>query len=128
MKEADLHRLLMKEASAVGARLFRNNVGQAWVGRLASKHGDVVILHDARPFHAGLGNGSSDLIGYLPRRIEMDDVGRTLAIFTSVEVKVGRNQPSDDQRMWINAIDMQGGLAGVARSVEDLHNILGVRR
>jgi len=126
VKEADLHRLLMKEASAKGARLFRNNVGMAWTGKLVSNRGGVVVLDGARPFHAGMGTGSSDLIGYTQVKIEPAHVGKTVAVFTSVEVKVGRNQPSDEQQMWITAIDLHGGISGVARSVADLHNILRI--
>ena len=56
-------------------RLFRNNVAGAWVGQsrrfsraetVVVQPGDVLI-RNARPLHAGLCEGSSDLIGWTVR-------------------------------------------------------------
>lgn len=96
--------------------LFRNNTGQAWAGKLVSKKGNTVILEDARPLHAGLCVGSSDLIGFTTVEITPEMVGQKLAVFTSIEVKQGKRKPSDEQVNFIRVINEAGGFAGVANS------------
>lgn len=85
-------------------RIFRNNVGKlqdprtgAWV-----------------PF--GLCTGSSDLIGWTERN--------GLAVFTAIEVKTATGRVRPEQTNFINAVRAAGGLAGIARSVEDAKRII----
>lgn len=122
----------MKTATKEGARLFRNNVGKAWVGKsqeikkemtVQLKPGDVVV-RNARRFHAGLHAGSGDLIGWNPVKITEEHLGRTLALFTSAENKVGKGQPTEEQMKWARAVLKAGGLAGISRSDDDLRLIL----
>lgn len=112
-----------------GARLFRNNVGTGWVGNKidrVSKPGPVfvqpgdVIVRAARPLHAGLCKDSSDLIGFRPTVITPEMVGTKRAIFTAVEVKTPTGRPTTGQRNFITRVKEHGGLAGIARSVEDV--------
>ena len=57
-----------------GLVLWRNNVAQAWTGEadkitrtgLAKVGPGDVVIRNARPLHAGLCKGSSDLIGLKP--------------------------------------------------------------
>lgn len=128
MAEIDLMRRLQKLASSLGARLFRQNTGQAWVGKVERgprtvrlNAGDVVI-RNARPFHAGF-TGMSDLGGWVPVEITPDMVGSTIARYAQVEVKENA-RPTKEQIAWINAVNKAGGVAGIARNDEDLHNIL----
>lgn len=128
MAEVDLMRHLQKLASSLGARLFRQNTGQAWVGKVERgprtvrlNAGDVVI-RNARPFHAGF-TGMSDLGGWVPVEITPDMVGLTIARYAQVEVKENA-RPTKEQIAWINAVNKAGGVAGIARNDEDLHNIL----
>lgn len=91
-------------------RLFRNNTG---------------ALKDAagRLVRYGLCPGSSDLIGLREVTITPDMVGQTVAIFTAIEVK-DRGRPTAEQQRFIDSITAAGGLAGVARSVDDARAIL----
>lgn len=109
------------------ACLFRNNVGVAWTGkteRIAKagmvnvQPGDVVI-RKARPFHAGLCEGSGDLIGWRSVEITSDMVGSRLAVFTSIEVKTQSGRASKPQLHWHNRLLADGGLSVIARSVDD---------
>ncbi len=109
MTEHDLLNAIRLAASKHGARLFRNNVARGWVGRLVSHRGAMVTLADARPLHAGLCVGSSDLIGW-------DAVGRFLA----VEAKTGRVPTTKEQAAFLGAVVDAGGVAVLARSVEDV--------
>lgn len=120
MKEADLHRQLMMAASKLGARLFRNNVGLGWMGREVHNSDGTVILSDARRIRFGLAVGSSDLIGWVPVTVTDEMVGRTLAVFTSTEVKMPKGRISQEQRDWLTAVENAGGIANVCRSVDSL--------
>lgn len=112
-------------ASEWGCRLFRNNSG---------------VLKDARgvPVRFGLGNESpklnkrlksSDFIGYTPVTVTPEMVGKTLAVFTALEVKPdGTNihrQWNENSREWaqqrfIDLVKAAGGLAGFATNQGDV--------
>lgn len=126
--ESKLMRQCQVAASAVGARLFRNNVGLGWTGK--SIHiseeanirvfpGDVVI-RSARPLHAGLAQGSSDLIGFQPVLITQDMVGTQVAVFTAAEIKQDGGVVSVEQRNFLRVVKEAGGIAFIAKSVGDM--------
>jgi hypothetical protein len=119
-------------------RLWRNNVGTGWTGDATKvtpenmwlvvqrlRPGDVVI-REGRPLHAGLCEGSSDLIGYTTVTITPEMVGQRLAVFTAIEVKAERGRPTAGQTAFLNHISSAGGRSGIARSDGDAHRILGV--
>jgi len=122
--ETDFGRHLMKLATDLKARLFRNNTGMAWQGKVTRNKDGSILIRDPRPLHAGLVVGGSDLIGWTPTVISADMVGRTVAIFTAVEVKAGA-KATKEQLAFISAVQGAGGLAGVARTDADLTTILG---
>lgn len=131
MTEADLMRSLQIAASRLGARLFRQNTGMAWVGKIIRapgvytlKPGDVLI-RNARPFHAGI-EGMADLGGWVPVEVTADMVGATMAVYAQVEVKENA-RPTPQQLAWIAAVNKSGGRAGIARSEKDLADILAGR-
>ncbi len=110
MTETALLSRLLLRASALGMRLFRNNVG---------------LLRDAngRPVRYGLCVGSSDLIGWTPYTVKPEDVGRTLALFTAIEAKIGRNQPTEAQGHFLDVVRAAGGVAIVARQESDVEQL-----
>jgi hypothetical protein len=116
--------------------LFRNNVGQGWAGgtrgrkavrvtreNLALAQTDLrpgdVVVPSARPLHAGLDRGSGDGIGWLSVEVTTEMVGRTVAVFVSVETKAGANGLEPDQRTWLELVRRAGGIGIVARSAEE---------
>ncbi|MGI9161139.1 MAG: hypothetical protein ACR2K1_15435, partial [Saprospiraceae bacterium] len=53
---------LSLQKSFPALRIFRNNTGMGWAGRLLHRTGaGTVAIENARPLHAGLCEGSSDL-------------------------------------------------------------------
>ena len=92
-------------------RLFRNNTGT-----LRDQHG--------RPVSFGLCKGSADLIGYRTVTITPEMVGQQVAVFTSIEVKTPTGRIRPEQQAWLETIQAAGGIAGVARSVEDALRIV----
>ena len=95
-------RQIQVEASRHGVRLFRNNVGT-----LKDALGNYVKY--------GLCVGSSDLVGWAHRHVD----GAAVAVFVAVEVKSEKGRITEEQLNFIEAVKKAGGLAGVARSVED---------
>lgn len=121
MTEMDIVKRIMLRASELGHTVFRCNTGMGWAGKLmckAQKSGmmfvpaGAVVLADARPLRAGLCQGGSDIIGWTSK-------GRFLAI----EGK-DKTRASKDQLNFIKQVNKSGGIAGVARSPEDLEQIL----
>jgi hypothetical protein len=99
-------------ACSTGAtRLFRNNTGT-----LRDQHG--------RPVSFGLCKGSADLIGYRSITITPDMVGQQVAVFLSIEVKTPTGRIRPEQQAWLETVQAAGGIAGVARSVEDALRIV----
>lgn len=74
-----------------GVRVWRNNVG----------------VDTMRGIRYGLGIGSPDLVGIAWGR------------FVGLEVKTVTGRVSKEQTMWLDMVRRFGGVAGVARSVED---------
>ena len=110
MSEQRIQQEIRLAVSHGDTKLFRNNTGT-----LRDQHG--------RPVRFGLCKGSADLIGWRTVTITPEMVGQQVAVFLSIEVKTptGRLQP--DQRQWLEAVQSAGGIAGVARSVEDAQRL-----
>ncbi len=106
--ETRLMHMVMLALSEAGCTVWRNNTGQAWHGKVIHKAGQQVTLSDARMQPYGICVGSADLIGIAP-------CGRFLA----VEVKTATGRVSKEQQTFIDAVRRSGGIAGIARSIED---------
>ena len=124
MSEHEIQQRILLACRSGTTRLWRNNVGTGWAGQatqirrrgmLAVEPGDVLV-RNARPLHAGLCTGSSDLIGY--RQID------GVAQFVAIEVKSERGRLTAEQQAFIELVQGMGGMAGVARSVDDARSIL----
>jgi hypothetical protein len=96
-------------------RLFRNNTGT-----LRDQNG--------RPVTFGLCKGSADLIGWKRVTITPEMVGTTVAVFVSIEVKTPTGRLRPEQQQWLDAVQAAGGIAGVARSVEDAIRLTGAEQ
>ena len=94
------------------ARLFRNQVGQ------------LPDPRTGRPVQFGLARGSADLIGWRTITVTPDMVGRQLAVFTSIEVKTPTGRIRPEQQAWLDVVRSGGGLAGIARTVDDAIRII----
>ena len=85
-----------------GYTVFRANVGK-------------VKTADGRWFDTGLPKGHPDLYGFRPD-------GKIFYI----EVKNAKGQVRPEQKSFIKTVKARGALAGIARSVEDALDIVGV--
>jgi type IV secretory pathway TrbF-like protein len=59
------------------------------------------------------------LVGITPITITQDMVGKTIGVFTAIEVKTPKGKPTEEQINFIQRVRDLGGFAGVAQSVED---------
>ena len=123
MTEADFMRRCMKRATDLGARLFRMNVGVAWVGEVEKNRDGSITIRNPRPFKSGV-PGMSDLVGWIPVTITPAMAGQRVAVYAAVETKSARGRATDEQRAFLLAVSRAGGLAGIARTDDDLTTIL----
>ena len=93
-------------------RLFRNQVGQ------------LPDPRTGRPVQFGLAKGSADLVGWKTIEVTPDMVGQKLAVFTSLEIKTPKGRATPYQQAWLQCVEKAGGIAGIARSVEDAQQII----
>jgi hypothetical protein len=127
MKEQDIQIRIQLALSKRNAKIFRNNVGLGWQGKSYRRPSGDIVIENPRPLHAGLCVGSSDLIGWRSVVVTPDMVGKTVAIFTAVEVKQPKKKPTEAQRNFINVVLEAGGYAGVATSEDEALDILRIR-
>ncbi len=98
--------------SRTDLRLFRNQVGQ------------LPDPRTGRPVQFGLAKGSADLIGWRTITVTPEMVGQQLAVFTSIEVKTERGHVRPEQHAWERTVSAAGGIAGIARSIQDANDLL----
>jgi hypothetical protein len=112
MTEMNRLRAIMLGLSTPGVRLFRNNCGA-----LKDAEGRLIRYGVANP-------GGSDLIGWRSITVTPDMIGQKLAVFLAIEVKGEKCKATDHQRNFIARVRADGGLAGVARTVDDALGII----
>jgi hypothetical protein len=111
MSEQKIQQEIRLTCSTGDTRLWRNNTGT-----LRDQHG--------RPVQFGLCKGSADLIGWKQVTVTPEMVGQQVAVFTSIEVKTPTGRLRPEQQAWLDTVQAAGGIAGVARSVEDALRIV----
>ena len=102
--------------------------------RLAiSRHGGAIALRnntglfktfDGRTVQAGMGTGTSDLIGLVAHVVTPEDVGRTVGIFLAIEVKTEIGRLRTEQEAFLSQVSRMGGVGGIARSDEDAISLI----
>lgn len=101
MKETNILKETMLEASKLGLIVFRNNVGL-----LPDKNGYMV--------HFGLCKGSSDLIGWI----------RETGQFVAIECKAGNAKPRPEQQLFLDMVAKSGGFSCVINDAKKLKSLL----
>lgn len=119
--EAAAQQRIRLEAPKHGVCLYRNNTGAAMddTGRLI-RYG---LANDSPAMSRAL--KSSDLIGITPHVVTPSDIGRTLGIFTSIEVKrpgwtYKATEREAAQLKWIEHVVSLGGRGRFATGPEDI--------
>lgn len=123
MNPSNRNRASQLRASALGARLWRMNVGLAWTGKAEELGNGDVLIKNAKPIKSGV-TGMADGVGFVPVIVTQEMVGKTLAVYLAVEDKTGKGLATTEQKAFISMVRSFGGLAGVARSDEDVAAII----
>jgi hypothetical protein len=126
MTEGNLTKKILLELARKypNLRLFRNNTGTGWQGKIIKHTPSQLILENPRPLRAGLIKGSSDLIGLQSIEITPEMVGQKFAVFTALEVKTQKGKASPEQINFIEFVKKFGGNSGVIRETQDAIKIL----
>jgi len=101
VSETPLIHKILTLFSQFGGRLSRNNSGT-----LQNKRGTFVHFGVFSP-------GGSDLIGFLPVVITPEMVGTKVAVFTAIEIKIGRTATTPQQLNFIKTVKQNGGIAAI---------------
>lgn len=130
---ASLTNQIRLAASKIGARLFPMVVGKFWGpyhrGNRFTKtqtitvHPGDVLIRQGHMVSVGQA-GMSDLVGFIPHVVTEADLGQTFARYLAVEVKAGDDRLRPGQPEFIEAVQKNGGLAGVARSPREAVRII----
>lgn len=104
MKESDLVKLILNYLHAKGIPAWRQNQGMLKTEYKSKK--SFTRFAGAK--------GISDIIG----------LKRNDGMFFAIECKVGRNKPTKIQEVFMAMINEAGGIAFVARSLEDVEEYL----
>jgi hypothetical protein len=128
MSEKKILNEALIEASKKGWRLFRNNTGVGWVGKIfrtpmpmsVRLNPSDIVIRNAAPLNAGLCVGSSDLIGWKKVTITPDMVGKEVAVFTAIEVKYGSTATTKEQKNFIEQVNKAGGVGKIIYGVDEL--------
>lgn len=128
MSEYDLYSEIICEATRLGHRLFRNNVGRA---KYKSASGDNYTV----PYGVA-GAGGSDVVGWTMLDYAAEE-HCWVPVFTAIEVKpLGWKPPREgtkaykhyeDQKRFIDAVNAAGGIAGFVRSVAEYRALIGAQ-
>lgn len=108
------------------ATMFRNNVAVSWVGDVTELKDGSVLIRNARRLHAGLCEGSSDLIGWRSLIITPEMVGELIAVFSALEVKSKTGRATAGQKNFCDRVIEAGGLAGIVKSLDDAKKALAI--
>lgn len=112
--EKKVEKEIMLELSRWGCTCFRNATATAWVGDVIYRNAREVSMKNAQPIQAGLCVGSPDIVGY-------SSDGR----FVGIEVKRTKGgRVSEEQKRFMAVAKANNCIVGVARSVEELQELL----
>lgn len=126
MTHQDLQKRVQKEAAKHDIILFTNRVAKGWVGVVAERSANAITLHHPRPIEAGFGKGTSDLIGASIVTITPEMVGQKVAVFTAVEIKVGADKLSPEQRNFLRVVKTWGGISLECRNEAELFDSIRI--
>lgn len=117
-------RILASLGGLKHVRLWRNNVGKAWMGKAVKLGAGAMRITSPRMVRFGLCPGSSDLIGITTVEVTPDMVGKKVGLFTAIEVKGANTRVQEDQERYVELVRSRGGIAGVVRGTDQALRLL----
>lgn len=123
MTESALYPQIMQAFSRGPTRVFRQNAGTAWQGKIIEQSASRLVLAYPRAIRLG-SPGMADLGGLTSVVITPDMVGQLIGVDVQIECKFGAGRLTAEQAAYIQMIRTLGGRAGIARSVEEAGRII----
>ena len=107
-----VNEIINELSSLPNIRLFKNTTG----------------YDKERKIHYGIPKkGGADILGWTIELLSgYDGIFHKRPIITAIEVKTGDAKLTAIQKNFIKQVQKAGGLAGVARSIEDARKIVGI--
>jgi hypothetical protein len=118
--ESEVQAEIRLKASEKGIRLWRNNVGCAKTAQGFVRYG---LANETAEMNKKI--KSADLIGITPHTVTNEDIGKTLGIFTSIEVKregwkTSGKEHDAGQSLWVKIVQSLGGIAKIVQSSDEI--------
>lgn len=123
MTESALYPQIMQAFSRGSTRVFRQNAGVAWQGKIIEQSASRLVLAYPRAIRLG-SPGMADLGGLTSVVITPEMVGQLIGVDVQIECKFGTGRLTAEQAAYIQMIRTLGGRAGIARSAEDAERII----
>lgn len=125
--EEIVHQVMIQWTREGRGRLFKNDSGRAWQGRLTDERmidgRKAIELFGAHMIKFGLFPGSSDLIGWeIAEYVDVEKramVPVKLAVFCAIEVKTAKDTLKPEQKNWLRVVTENGGRGYIARESAD---------
>lgn len=123
LSESEIQQLIQIEGPVLNCILLRNNSGG-----FKDKEGRFVRFGLGQVSKDSL--KSSDLIGITTVTITPDMIGKSIGIFTAIEVKAEDWKPSDtdkrekSQREFLNWVKLRGGIGIITNSVDEFKRLM----
>ena len=83
------------------------------------KDGSMNIEHGFPMKNISLQKGSGDMLGWQEVEITQEMVGKTVAIFQSIEIKTLNDRIRKEQIAWYKAVERSGGIAKIWHARKD---------
>ena len=124
--EAVVQQQVRLAMARLGAQVWRNQSGA-----MEDKTGRIVrfgLSNDSAALNAAI--KSADLVGITPMTVQAHHVGRTVGVFTAIEVKrpgwhlTPGDKRGQAQKRFLDIVVGVGGMAGFVTDPADLANIL----
>ena len=123
MTESHLYPQIMQAFSRGNTRVFRQNAGTAWQGKIIEQSPSRLVLAYPRAIRLGT-PGMADLGGLTSVLVTPEMIGQFIGVDVQIECKFGTGRPTTEQNAYIAMIRQLGGRAGIARSIEEAGRII----
>ena len=119
MTEHEIQNEIREALQYTPGTFWRVNVVSGFTGPYIRNSNRTVTITKPSWISSGVPKGFPDLIGIKPVIIRENMIGETIGQFAFIEVKTEHGRLSQDQKLMLALLRSQGGIGGVARSVDE---------
>ena len=119
MTEHEIQNEIREALQYTPGTFWRVNVVSGFTGPYIRNSNRTVTITKPSWISSGVPKGFPDLIGIKPVIIRENMIGETIGQFAFIEVKTKHGRLSQDQKLMLELLKTQGGIGGVARSVDE---------